>query len=193
MQPPILGDLDSCVQAIIERVGQRLVVGTPLGIGKPNHLVNALYRRVARDPSLHLTIMTALSLERPLGKSDLERRFLEPFADRVFGDYPELEYMRALHTGTLPANIQISEFYFKSGGLLRNAHAQQHYVSSNYTHVVRDMLAAGVNVILQMVASQARNGYIRYSLSGNPDLTLDIQPPMRAAEKAAAGTPSWAW
>ena len=184
MQPPILDDLDSCVQAIIERVGQRLMVGTPLGIGKPNHLVNALYRRVAGDPSLHLTIMTALSLERPLGKSKLERRFLKPFADRVFGDYPELDYMRALHTDTLPANIEISEFYFKSGGLLGNAHAQQHYVSSNYTHVVRDMLAAGINVILQMVARREHAGRVHYSLSGNPDLTLDILPPMRAAEKA---------
>ena len=103
MQPLILDDLDRCVQAIIERVGQRLVVGTPLGIGKPNHLVNALYRRVAGDPSLHLTLMTALSLERPLGKGELEQRFLKPFADRVFGDYPELDYMRALHANTLPA------------------------------------------------------------------------------------------
>ena len=184
MQPPILDDLDRCVQAIIERIGPHLVVGTPLGIGKPNPLVNALYRCVAGDPSLHLTLMTALSLERPTGKSGLEQRFLKPFAERVFGDYPELEYMRALHSNTLPANIEISEFYFKSGGLLGNAHAQQHYVSSNYTHVVRDMLAAGINVILQMVARQERDGQISYSLSGNPDLTLDIQPLMREAEKA---------
>ncbi len=183
MQPLVFDDLDSCVQAIIARVGKRLVVGTPLGIGKPNHLVNALYRRVARDPSLRLTIMTALSLERPVGKSELEKRFLEPFAQRVFGDYPELAYMQALHTGSLPANIEISEFYFKSGGLLGNACAQQHYVSSNYTHVVRDMLAAGVNVILQMVAKQEHQGRLSYSLSGNPDLTLDILPQLRAAEK----------
>jgi acyl-CoA hydrolase len=184
MQPPILDDVEGCVQAIIDRVGEHLVVGTPLGIGKPNHLVNALYRRVARDSSLHLTFMTALSLERPVGASDLERRFLGPFTQRVFGDYPELDYMRALHSGKLPANIVISEFYFKSGGLLGKAHAQQHYVSSNYTHVVRDMLAAGVNVILQMVAKRQHRGQVSYSLSSNPDLTLDILPAMRAAEKA---------
>ncbi|MGA9853731.1 MAG: acetyl-CoA hydrolase/transferase C-terminal domain-containing protein [Gammaproteobacteria bacterium] len=188
MQPPVQDDLDRCVQAIIERVGKRLVVGTPLGIGKPNHLVNALYQRVAHDPSLHLTLMTALSLERPVGKSELEQRFLKPFAERVFGDYPELDYMQALHSNTLPANIEISEFYFKSGGLLGNAHAQQHYVSSNYTHVVRDMLAAGINVVLQMVAKQEQSRHISYSLSGNPDLTLDIQPLMRATEKAGRKT-----
>jgi acyl-CoA hydrolase len=183
MQPPILDDVDSCAQMIIERVGKRLVVGTPLGIGKPNYLVNALYRRVAGDPSLHLTLMTALSLERPSGDSELERRFLKPFAERVFGDYPELEYMRALRSNRLPPNMVISEFYFKSGGLLGNAHAQQHYVSSNYTHVVRDMLAAGVNVILQMVAKRDQQGKRSYSLASNPDLTLDILPPMRAVEK----------
>lgn len=183
MQPLIVDEVDSCVQAIIERVGKRLLVGTPLGIGKPNHLLNALYRRVAADSSLHLTIMTALSLQRPGGKNQLEQRFLGPFTERVFGDYPQLDYMQALHAGTLPANVVISEFYFKSGALLGNAHAQQHYTSSNYTHVVRDMLAAGVNVILQMVARREQHGQVSYSLSGNPDLTLDIHAPLRAAQK----------
>ncbi|MGB9430417.1 MAG: acetyl-CoA hydrolase/transferase C-terminal domain-containing protein [Gammaproteobacteria bacterium] len=184
MTPVQFTDLDACVDAILARVGQQLMVGTPLGIGKPNYLVNALYQRAARDPSLRLVIMTALSLEKPGWHSDLERRFLEPFVQRVFGDYPELEYMRPLHQGTLPANVELSEFYFKSGNLLGNRHAQQHYVSSNYTHVVRDMLAAGVNVIVQMVAQRDGPEGPRYSLSGNPDLTLDILPGLRAAEKA---------
>ena len=170
----VLSDLESCVDAVLARVGQQLKVGTPLGIGKPNHLVNTLYRRARQDSSIRLTIMTALSLNRPVGKSDLERRFLGPFVERVFGDYPDLDYLRDLEGRRLPSNVEISEFYFKSGGLLGNAHAQQHYVSSNYTHVVRDMLAAGVNVILQMVAKQERHGRVFYSLSGNPDLTLDI-------------------
>lgn len=183
-QPLLLADLDACIDAILARVGKRLVVGTPLGIGKPNHLINALYRRARADQSIRLTLMTALSLNRPAGTSDLERRFLGPFAERVFGDYPDLDYLTDLQAGRLPANVEISEFYFKSGNLLHNAHAQQHYVSSNYTHVVRDMLAAGVNVILQMVAKREQEGRTYYSLSGNPDLTLDILPPLRVAEKA---------
>jgi acyl-CoA hydrolase len=175
---------DDCIEAILSRVGTRIVVGSPLGIGKPNHLLNALFRRAARDPSIHLRIMTALSLERPVGKSDLERRFLGPFADRVFGDYPELDYMQALRRGRLPANIELSEFYFKSGSMLGVAPAQQEYLSSNYTHVARDMLAAGVNVVLQAVGKEERPGGPRYSLSSNPDVTLDIMPGLRAAEKA---------
>jgi len=65
-------------------VGPRLVVGAPLGIGKPNPLLNALYRRGGRDPKLHLRLITALSLERPTCKSELEKRagFLDPFSRR---------------------------------------------------------------------------------------------------------------
>jgi acyl-CoA hydrolase len=171
---------EACVEALIARVGKTLVVGTPLGIGKPNLLLNALYRRAARDPSLRLRIVTALSLERPTGKSELERRFLDPFAARVFGDYPELEYMRALRHGGLPPNIQLSEFYFKSGSMLGVPAAQQEYISTNYTHVARDMLAAGANVVLQAVAALPGP---RYSLSSNPDVTLDIIPGLREAER----------
>lgn len=184
MGPRNFTDPDICVEALIERVGKTLVVGTPLGIGKPNHLLNALYRRAARDPSLNLRIITALSLEKPAGKSELERRFLTPFTARVFGDYPELDYMRALRSGSLPANIEVSEFYFKSGSMLGVPAAQQAYISSNYTHVARDMLAAGANVVLQAVATQPGPGGPRYSLSSNPDVTLDIMPGLRAAEKA---------
>ena len=174
-------DVDACVEALIQRVGPRLVVGSPLGIGKPNHLLNALYRRAAGDPGIQLKLVTALSLERPAAHGELERRFLAPFTARVFGDYPELEYLAPLKAGRLPSNVQISEFYFKSGSMLNVPAAQQHYISSNYTHVARDMLAAGMNVILQAVAHE---GGPRYSLSSNPDVTLDILPGLREAERA---------
>ena len=181
MAPRNFNDPDVCVEAIIKKVGPRLVVGTPLGIGKPNHLINALYKRVAGDPTLSLRLVTALSLERPVGKSGLESRFLDPFAARVFGDYPELEYMRDLRAHRLPPNVELMEFYFKSGSMLGVRPAQQNYISSNYTHVARDMLAAGANVVLQAVAVQAGP---RYSLSSNPDVTLDIMPGLREVERA---------
>ena len=181
MAPRDFTNPEQCVEAILARVGPRLVVGAPLGIGKPNLLVNALYRRVASDPKLHLRLVTALSLERPKGRVELERRFLDPFAARVFGDYPELEYMQDLRHGRLAPNVELSEFYFKSGSMLGVPAAQQHYISSNYTHVARDMLAAGANVVLQAVAALPGP---RYSLSSNPDVTLDIYPGLREAEKS---------
>ena len=186
MSPKIFSHPDDCIEAILERVGPRLVVGSPLGIGKPNHLLNALYRRAARDPSVHLTLITALSLEKPRAHSELERRFLEPFVARVFGDYPELDYMQALRSGSTPANVEISEFYFKSGSLLAVPAAQQNYVSSNYTHVARDMLAAGMNVVAQAVAREDRAGAVHYSLSSNPDVTLDILPGLKQAGRPVA-------
>ncbi len=38
------------IDRIIDKVGKDLVVGTPLALGKPNHLLNALYNRVKNNP-----------------------------------------------------------------------------------------------------------------------------------------------
>ncbi len=164
------------VDAIIERAGPRIACGTPLGIGKPVPLLNALYARVKADSRLRLSIFTALSLEIPRGSGELERRFLEPYVKRVFAGVPELDYMRDIRGGGLPSNVEVTEFYFRAGAMLDVAASQQSYVSSNYTHAARDMLARGVNAVLVMVAE--RSG--RYSLSSNPDLTLDVVQALRA-------------
>jgi acyl-CoA hydrolase len=127
--------------------------------------------------------MTALSLEKPQGTSELERRFLEPFVERVFGDYPDLTYILAVRKGDLPANIEVAEFYFKPGGFLNVAIEQQNYISVNYTHAARDLLNSGVNVLAQLIAKKTLNGRTYYSLSSNPDVTLDLIPMLREQEK----------
>ena len=162
------------IDRIIDRVGKNLVVGTPLAAGKPNHLLNALYKRVRNNPDLNLKIFTALTLDKPKGESLLEKRFLEPMAERVFGDYPDLDYEQDRQAGTLPPNVDILEFYFPAGRFLQNDYAQQNYICSNYTHVARDMMDAGVNVLLQMVSKGTFEGRECYSLSSNPDITLDL-------------------
>jgi acyl-CoA hydrolase len=171
-------DVDSCVEATLSRVGKEIVLGLPLGIGKPNRLVNAFVRRAAADPSIKLTIMTALSLTKPRGKSDLERRFLEPFVARVFGDYEELEYVELLRKRRLPPNISVHEFFFEPGAWLTNPEAQQGYFSSNYTHVTRDLLDRGLNVVAQLVAAppQGESSPGLLSLGSNPDITTDLLP-----------------
>jgi acyl-CoA hydrolase len=183
-EPVAYADVESCVDATIARIGRRIRLGTPLGLGKANHLVNEFFRRACEDPRIDLRIFTALTLARPRWKSDLERRFLEPLAERLFGGYPELEYVEPLRRGTLPRNIGVSEFYFQPGSFLDSPLAQQQYVSSNYTHVVRDILDAGVNVLAQLVAKPEQNADDnRLSLSCNPDLTLDLAPRMREAQR----------
>ena len=180
-------DVGECVDAALRRVGKRIVLATPLAIGKPNVVLNEFYRRVARDPSLHLTIVTALSLNRPSGRDDLERRFMGPMVERVFGDYPDLEYVRAARAGKLPPNIRIREFYVQAGAWLGVASAQQDYISINYSQVVQELVALGVNVLAQQVATRTSGGREELSLSSNPDLSLDLLAHLARAR--AAGNP----
>ena len=168
--------IDDCLDDLGTRIGPKLTLGIPLGVGKPNPLVNALYARARANPGLRLRILTALSLEKPKAGSDMEKRFLGPFVERIFGDYPDLDYVKDRHTGQLPKNVEVVEFFLKSGDYLNNDYAQQHYLSSNYTHVARDMLVQGVNVVAQAVAVRERSGRTEYSLSCNPDVTLDLMP-----------------
>jgi hypothetical protein len=69
--------VDACVERVLAWAGCDLRVAAPLGLGKPNVLLNALYRRAAAEPGLTLHLYTALSLTRPAAGSDLDRRFLE--------------------------------------------------------------------------------------------------------------------
>jgi acyl-CoA hydrolase len=172
--PVAFEDADRVADAIIARVGKTIELALPLGLGKANHVANALFKRAAADPSINLRIFTALTLETPRGKGDLERRFLEPVVDRVFAGYPELAYARALHAGTLPPNVKVDEFFFEAGTRLGIAAAQQSYICANYTHALRYVLGRGVNVVAQLVAKRVRDGETRFSLSCNPDLTLDL-------------------
>ena len=56
--------VDACVDAILDEVGKTVVLGLPLGLGKANHIANALFARALADPSLKLNILTALTLEK---------------------------------------------------------------------------------------------------------------------------------
>src|ERR1700719_2658075 len=174
--PEVFADVGHCVDAVLRRVGPRIVLALPLGIGKPNPLVNEFYRRALRDPTIDLTIVTALSLLKPVARSALEARLLTPLAPRVFGTYVEPEYARAMQTGTVPPNIRIIEFFLTPGAFLNSLHAQRHYLSANYTHVARDCLARGVNVIAQLVARRVVNGELQLSFGSNADVTPDLLP-----------------
>jgi hypothetical protein len=166
-------DADRLAEAVIARVGKKIVLALPLGLGKANHVANALFARAAADASIELRIFTALTLEKPRGKSVLERRFVGPLSERLFGGYPELTYALALHQGRLPRNVQVDEFFFQAGTRLGVAASQRNYICANYTHVLGYLLGRGVNVVAQLVAKELRNGEVRFSLSCNPDLTLD--------------------
>src|ERR1700748_227603 len=100
-EPIAFTDAESLAEAIIGRVGKNIVLGLPLGVGKANHVANALYVRAVADPAIKLRIFTALTLERPHPRQDLERRFMAPVSKRLFAGYPELEYGLAQRAGRL--------------------------------------------------------------------------------------------
>lgn len=172
--PRSFDDVAECVENTLSRVGSHIVLALPLGIGKPNPLANEFYRRARRDPSLNLTIFTALSLRAPQWQGELERRFLEPLVARLFGACVPLDYVTDLHGSGVPANVRIVEFFLDPGALLNVGHSQRHYVSTNYTDVARDVAAQGVNVVAQLVAKRSLEGRAEYSLGSNPDVTLDL-------------------
>lgn len=179
--PVVLDDVGECVDAVLRRVGPRVVLALPLGVGKPNLIANEFYRRAARDPGIDLTIITALSLRKPTARTDLEKRLVGPIVERVFGNYVELEYVHAMRRGDVPPNIRIVEFFLEPGAWLNSEHAQQHYLSSNYTHVMRDVLARGVNVIAHLVAKRTVAGRAELSFGSNADVTADLLPLVNAA------------
>jgi hypothetical protein len=172
--PKLFSDPEAIAEDIIRDVGTNLVVGLPLGLGKANHIVNALYARAAADRAINLTFLSALTLEKPKPANLLERRFIAPVIDRLFGGYPDLAYADALHANALPPNIRVIEFFFQAGRWLHVPFAQQHYISANYTHAASYLLAPGLNVVTQLVAKRVVDGVARYSLSCNTDTTLDI-------------------
>ncbi|QXI38389.1 acetyl-CoA hydrolase/transferase family protein [Pseudomonas xantholysinigenes] len=181
-----LCSIDQAVEQTLSRLPAHIHMGLPLGLGKPNAFVNALYARVSELPERRLTIYTALSLGRPSLGDGLQRRFIEPFIERVFADYEELTYLADLRADRLPPNIRVEQFFMQPGSLLHSDAAQQDYVSSNYSHAARDINAKGLNLIAQLVAATSERPD-HLSLACNPDITLDLLP-MIARRRAAGET-----
>jgi len=180
LRPERFDDAQRCVEAILERVGRRIVLALPLGLGKANHVANALFDRAAQDSRLELRILTALTPEKPRDLPELQQRFVDPIVERLFGDYPDLAYARALRAGKLPANVSVSEFFLRPGGWLDVPAAQRAHASINYSDVGREVLRSGVNVVAQLIARCGDGDAARYSLSCNPDVTLDLLPALEA-------------
>ncbi|MFJ4085475.1 acetyl-CoA hydrolase/transferase C-terminal domain-containing protein [Pseudomonas psychrophila] len=178
--------IERAVDDVLARLPTHIHLGLPLGLGKANRFVNALYQRIKLLPERRLTIYTALSVGRPPLGDGLQRLFLEPFVERVFGDYIELDYLADLHRNSLPDNIVVEQFFMQPGSLLNSPPAQQDYVSSNYSHAARDINAGGLNLVAQLVARNPQDAR-RLSLSCNPDITLDLLP-MIAKRRAEGET-----
>jgi acyl-CoA hydrolase len=184
MAPSEFDDVAACVDRILDRLGDNITVATPLGLGKPNHLLNELVERARADPSLDLTIWTALTLSKPDWNSDLERRLVEPLGDRLFDGYPALRYDELLREEALPENIAVHQFYFPPGDFLGNPAAQQHHHSVNYTDAARAIERADVNLLVQLVGAGQLDGERVFNLGSNPDLSHEVVETLREQRAA---------
>lgn len=170
----ILNTVEECVDQAIARVGKNIVLMAPLGLGKPVQVVNAFFNRAMSDPEISLHIYTALCLETPPIGEGVEASLAGPIMERLFGDYEELAFVKPVRGETLPSNIQVSELYFKAGSMKSVPSAQRNYISSNYTHIARDMYDAGANVLVQLVAARETPEGLSVSLSCNPDTGTEL-------------------
>lgn len=171
---------DTAVDRIIQQVGKKIVIGIPLGVGKPIGLINALYLAVERDANLSLTILTALTLGRPSLKNPLEKRLAEPILDRLLQDYEELLYEKARLKQQLPKNIRVIEFFLTPGKYLNNDYVQQNYISTNYSTALANFHAHGMNVVAQLVAVNETQPDV-YSVSSNSDVFQDAVNEIKAS------------
>jgi acyl-CoA hydrolase len=180
-------DTAACAAHLAEELGADLRIAAPLGLGKPHALLNALYALTGADASRSMRLYTALSLTRPQPAEGFERRFLGAFLKRHFGaDQIDPQYALDQAADALPANVEVHEFYLQSGGMVHSNSAQRSYISQNYTHVARDLVVQEINVLVQLVARREGPEGVSYSLSCNPDLTLDF---MRQVELAGKQRP----
>ena len=165
-----LTDPDAVARQIVAATEGDIRLALPLGLGKPVTLVNALVRLACDDPSIKLTIFTALTLEAPGSDNDMQARFLNPARDRLFGAYPKLLYAEMIRAGTLPDNIEVSEFFLLAGRWLGVDSVQQNFLSANYTHARDVLISRRPNVLVQLVAE----GVGGFSLSSNTDISADL-------------------
>ncbi|MGJ8685860.1 MAG: acetyl-CoA hydrolase/transferase C-terminal domain-containing protein [Spongiibacteraceae bacterium] len=167
--------VEETVDYILNYIGKDIRVGLPLGLGKPIQLMNALYARAVADSTIQLTILSALTLEKPVEREPLRKAFTDPIFARIYGNCPDVDYALAVTKGTLPENIRVKEFFFKPASRVRNSRAQLDYISSNYTHAARDVHANGCNVAMQLVSSRdTDSGDTMLSMSCNPDTSPEL-------------------
>ena len=176
----ISNDVKKCVDDVLDYMGNDINFSMTLALGKPILFINELYRRAKEDPSIKLNIVTALALERPRMKSEIERRFMGPLVDRVFEGTPEFVYMHDFRSGKLPKNVGIYEFFNKAGGYMQNPEAQRNHLNSNYTHVVRDAMDFGCNVFGQLIGCRKIDGKMMYSMGCNTDICIEAIDAMHA-------------
>lgn len=182
-EPMYYEDVESCVDHIVDYFDKEIKIESPLGLGKPVALINALYQRAKQDQQIKLTIFSALSLEKPIWSNELQKRFIKPFAERVWFGVPDLLYLKDLRADAMPPNVTLYEFYCQTGQYITQPKLQQNFISSNYTQIVRDGEILGANLFANMIAKSDTKRERSLSMSCNADLSLQSLAKHRRAKE----------
>ncbi|MCL2155301.1 MAG: hypothetical protein FWH53_06525, partial [Leptospirales bacterium] len=76
-------------------------------------------------------------------------------------------------------NVQLYEFYGRSGADLNNPHFQMNHFSSNFSHCCRDGIGYGFNVIAHLASEKKINGKAVYSMGCNTDIVVEAVDSLR--------------
>ncbi|HOO55802.1 MAG TPA: acetyl-CoA hydrolase/transferase C-terminal domain-containing protein [bacterium] len=174
LKPEVYDNIEKCVDDTIKDIGNEIRLGMPIAVGKPTLIANEFYKRAKKNPKMSLCFMSGLNLQTPKWKSDLERRFIEPLCSRVFPGYPDPVYIQDALNNKLPDNVELRDFYITPGAFINNQYVQQGHISSNYTHVPRDVRNTGLNVAAVMTRKKEIDGKQMISLSSNADAPVDM-------------------
>ena len=141
--PQMFDDVGEIVEEALRRVGKRVVMALPLGIGKPNLIANEFFRRARADPGprphhLHRAVAAqAHGRERP---GEALRRSA---GGAHFRQLPRARLPRSRAPGRHAAERARHRVLLRARlAAQQSAHAQSHYLSANYTHVARELLAS---------------------------------------------------
>lgn len=176
-------DAQQVAKELLNDVGNTLIIGVPIGIGKPIYLLNVLYEMACANLNIKLTIITGLTLARPAFKPGLEQSFAEPILQRLTTGYVDPLYELDRRRQALPSNVTVIEFFLTPGNYLHNRYVQSNYISSIYTDVVKDTLVRQMNVLAQQVVILPDDAS-KISLSSNTDLFSDAAKGLMFAREA---------
>ncbi len=163
-------NIEKCLDEIIPRLNKKICVGIGCGVGKPVNFMNALYLRAKKDPDIELTIISALTLEKPKGRNDLEKRLLDPMMSRIFGDWPDFEHVTDLRNNRLPDNVKLYEWMLPPGGFVMHDTAQRLHVAGNFSISPRDIIDKDINLLCHLGNSAEINGKKVITTGGNSDV-----------------------
>ena len=165
-------DPAKCAEAIVDRVGRHIRLGAPIAIGKPNRLLNALYRIAEADRGVTLEIFTGISLARAA--------FQLTGASSVLAALDLELLVQAARAAA--AGQSRYEFFLQAGAWLSHPTRHQSYTSLNYSHVAGHLMRAETGA-LRIVAPILRRCGARSDSTPRP---LDMVPYVELGARPAS-------